>query len=63
MVAGSSLVRGLRCTFFACMTHVVHVGLEFIDTVTLAEGLTLTNQSIGAAAISRGLEGVDGIIG
>ncbi|KAJ7621411.1 acid protease [Roridomyces roridus] len=38
-------------------------GTEVLDTVTLAPGLTITNQSIGVASSSDGFEGVDGILG
>ncbi len=40
-----------------------HTGEEFLDTVTLAPGLVITNQSLGAAIEDRGFDGVDGIIG
>ncbi|KAJ7607163.1 acid protease [Roridomyces roridus] len=36
---------------------------QVLDTVTLAPGLTITNQSIGVASSSDGFEGVDGILG
>ncbi|TFK89413.1 acid protease [Polyporus arcularius HHB13444] len=39
------------------------MGEEFLDTVTLAPGLVITNQSLGAAIEDRGFDGVDGIIG
>ncbi|KAH9930625.1 aspartic peptidase domain-containing protein, partial [Fomitopsis serialis] len=39
------------------------VGTEYTDTVTLGDGLTITEQSIGVAALSRGFSGVDGILG
>ncbi|EKM49034.1 uncharacterized protein PHACADRAFT_107685 [Phanerochaete carnosa HHB-10118-sp] len=38
-------------------------GTEFTDTVTLASGLVITNQSIGVANSSEGFPGVDGIMG
>ncbi|KAI0672095.1 aspartic peptidase domain-containing protein [Trametes maxima] len=38
-------------------------GQEWIDTVTLAEGLTISNQSFGVAVTSNGFEGLDGILG
>ncbi|PPR05338.1 LOW QUALITY PROTEIN: hypothetical protein CVT26_011601 [Gymnopilus dilepis] len=38
-------------------------GTEFIDQVTIAGGLTISQQSIGVASTSEGFEGVDGIIG
>ncbi|RPD60612.1 aspartic peptidase A1 [Lentinus tigrinus ALCF2SS1-7] len=38
-------------------------GLEVIDTVTLAPGLTLHNQSIGVADLAKGFDGMDGILG
>ncbi|KAJ3477060.1 hypothetical protein NLI96_g10724 [Meripilus lineatus] len=38
-------------------------GNEFIDTVTLGSGLTITKQSIGVATRSTGFDGVDGILG
>ncbi|GLB35829.1 putative peptidase A1 [Lyophyllum shimeji] len=38
-------------------------GNEFIDTVTLAPGLVIPNQSIGVATTSSGFQGTDGILG
>ncbi|KAG6865697.1 hypothetical protein C0993_007883, partial [Termitomyces sp. T159_Od127] len=38
-------------------------GIEFIDTVTIANGLVIPEQSIGVALSSSGFEGTDGIIG
>ncbi|KAI8972443.1 acid protease [Trametes punicea] len=38
-------------------------GIEFADTVSLGDGLTVYGQGIGVALSSQGLEGVDGIIG
>ncbi|KAJ7758982.1 aspartic peptidase domain-containing protein [Mycena maculata] len=38
-------------------------GTEFMDTVTLADGLIILNQSIGVAANSTGFAGVDSILG
>ncbi|OSC99237.1 acid protease [Trametes coccinea BRFM310] len=38
-------------------------GEEFTDQVTLAPGLVIQNQAIGAALESQGFDGVDGIIG
>ncbi|KAJ8474569.1 hypothetical protein ONZ51_g7129 [Trametes cubensis] len=38
-------------------------GQQFTDQVTLAPGLVIENQSIGAALDSEGFDGVDGIIG
>ncbi|KAG2067286.1 aspartic proteinase [Suillus decipiens] len=39
-------------------------GTEYLDTVTLGRGLTITKQSIGVASTSSGLrDGVDGILG
>jgi len=38
-------------------------GNEWRDTVTLADGLVIKDQSIGAAYKSTGFEGVDGILG
>ncbi|KAI9070303.1 acid protease [Trametes sanguinea] len=37
--------------------------VEFTDQVTLAPGLVIQDQSIGAAIESQGFDGVDGIIG
>ena len=34
-----------------------------IDQVKLADGLVLPKQSIGAATLSEGFDGVDGILG
>ncbi|KAF8633816.1 hypothetical protein AX15_001229 [Amanita polypyramis BW_CC] len=39
------------------------VGLEVLDAVNIAPGLTLQNQSIGVALLSQGFDGVDGILG
>ncbi|KAJ7182851.1 hypothetical protein C8R43DRAFT_1116470 [Mycena crocata] len=36
---------------------------EFLDRVTLASGLVISNQSIGVATSSEGFDGVDGILG
>ncbi|KAG2076958.1 aspartic proteinase from Irpex Lacteus [Suillus decipiens] len=38
-------------------------GTEFLDTITLGSGVTITNQSIGVASNSSNLTGVDGILG
>ncbi|KAI0356843.1 aspartic peptidase A1 [Trametes cingulata] len=38
-------------------------GEEVFDKIVLANGLTLRNQSIGAAIHSEGFDGVDGILG
>ncbi|TFY59343.1 hypothetical protein EVJ58_g5834 [Rhodofomes roseus] len=38
-------------------------GEEYTDTVTLGDGLTITQQSIGVASSSSGFDGVDGILG
>ncbi|KAG1795693.1 aspartic peptidase domain-containing protein [Suillus plorans] len=38
-------------------------GTEYIDTVTLGSGLTITAQSIGVASTSAGFTSVDGILG
>ncbi|KZT63052.1 acid protease, partial [Daedalea quercina L-15889] len=37
--------------------------VEFTDTITLAPGLSITQQTIGVASTSTGLTGVDGILG
>lgn len=39
------------------------IGLEVTDQITLAPGLTIDGQGIGAAAIAQGFDGVDGILG
>ncbi|EJF59840.1 aspartic peptidase A1 [Dichomitus squalens LYAD-421 SS1] len=39
------------------------IGLEKLCEVTLVEGLTIPEQSVGVAAISKGFNGVDGILG
>ena len=39
------------------------LGEEVTDTVTLAPGLAIANQSIGVAVESEGFTGLDGIIG
>ncbi|KAG2366371.1 aspartic proteinase [Suillus spraguei] len=41
----------------------VSIRTEYLDTVTLGSGLTITNQSIGVASNSSGFTGVDGILG
>ncbi|EMD34570.1 hypothetical protein CERSUDRAFT_125176 [Gelatoporia subvermispora B] len=38
-------------------------GEEYLDTVTVASGLAIQQQSIGAAFISEGMNGADGILG
>ncbi|KAG2130765.1 aspartic peptidase domain-containing protein [Suillus bovinus] len=38
-------------------------GTEYLDTVTLGQGLTIPHQSIGVASSSSGFAGVDGILG
>ncbi|PCH37388.1 aspartic peptidase A1 [Wolfiporia cocos MD-104 SS10] len=38
-------------------------GIELLDQVTLAPGLTIENQSIGVAWVAEGFDGVDGILG
>jgi cathepsin E len=38
-------------------------GTEFIDQVTIANGLVIGQQSIGVASTSTGFNGVDGILG
>ncbi|KAH9921806.1 acid protease [Fomitopsis serialis] len=38
-------------------------GTEYTDTVTIADGLAITGQSIGVASSSSGFSGVDGILG
>lgn len=38
-------------------------GEEVLESVTLADGLTLLNQSIAVAVESVGFDGVDGILG
>ncbi|KAL6304721.1 family A1 protease [Sparassis latifolia] len=38
-------------------------GREVIDQMTLGPSLTIVNQSIGAALLSKGFDGVDGILG
>jgi cathepsin E len=39
------------------------LGEEYLDTVSLGNGLTVKNQSIGVAIESTGFNGVDGILG
>ncbi|OBZ76839.1 Polyporopepsin [Grifola frondosa] len=39
------------------------IGEEYLDTVTLANGLVIKNQSIGVANITEGFDGIDGILG
>ncbi|KAH9934569.1 aspartic peptidase A1 [Epithele typhae] len=41
----------------------IFVGMEVVDQVTLAPGLTLPRQSIGDGLVSMGFSGVDGILG
>ncbi|KAF8264805.1 aspartic peptidase A1 [Lactarius quietus] len=38
-------------------------GTEYLDTVTISYGLSITNQSIGVASNSSGFDGFDGILG
>ncbi|OBZ76214.1 Polyporopepsin [Grifola frondosa] len=38
-------------------------GEEYLDTVTLASGLVIENQSIGVSSFAEGFDGVDGILG
>ncbi|CDO77365.1 hypothetical protein BN946_scf184787.g14 [Trametes cinnabarina] len=38
-------------------------GLEFMDTITVGNGLTIANQPMGFALVSEGFTDVDGIIG
>ncbi|KAG6886398.1 hypothetical protein C0992_004255 [Termitomyces sp. T32_za158] len=38
-------------------------GIEFLDTVTIANGFAIPRQSIGDAVTSTGFQGTDGIIG
>ncbi|KAI0253242.1 aspartic protease [Lactifluus subvellereus] len=38
-------------------------GTEFLDTVTIAPGVVIPGQSIGAASKSTGIDGPDGILG
>ena len=38
-------------------------GREFTDQVTIAPGLVITGQSIGAATLDNGFQGLDGILG
>ncbi|KZS98725.1 acid protease [Sistotremastrum niveocremeum HHB9708] len=38
-------------------------GTEYLDTVTLAPGLVIENQSIGVASTANGFEPADGILG
>ena len=40
-----------------------HIGYEVEETITLAPGLTITDQSIGVATAAIGFQGVDGILG
>ncbi|KAG2357595.1 aspartic proteinase [Suillus spraguei] len=49
--------------FFSGMTYTSIMRTEYIDTVTLGSGLTITKQSIGVASTSSGFTGVDGILG
>ncbi|KDR84345.1 hypothetical protein GALMADRAFT_708895 [Galerina marginata CBS 339.88] len=39
------------------------IGLAVLDKITLAPGLTIANQSLGAAQVANGFDGVDGILG
>ncbi|KAL5501258.1 hypothetical protein ACEPAH_9645 [Sanghuangporus vaninii] len=66
--AGRAYVRTSTSEATGDLTEVTYgsgffIGTEFLDTVTLAEDLVITNQGIGAAAISEGFDGVDGILG
>lgn len=44
-------------------SYTLSLGEEFLDQVTLSNGLVITDQSIGVASESSGFEGVDGILG
>lgn len=39
------------------------VGVEYTDTVSLGDGLTIKNQSIGSADYAQGIAPYDGILG
>ena len=39
------------------------LGTEYLDTVTIALGLVISQQSIGVASNSTGFDGFDGILG
>ena len=49
--------------WLAVAYHPLILGTEYLDTVTLGVGLTLTQQSIGVASSATGFGGVDGILG
>ena len=63
MVQVSSLVWPKNNMFKACSLIRGFLGQEFVDTVTLANGLAIKNQSFGSALLSQGFDDVDGIIG
>ncbi|OCH89114.1 acid protease [Obba rivulosa] len=42
---------------------ITFVGAEFVDTVMLAPGNSIFNQSIGVANFAEGLQGLDGVLG
>ena len=62
MGAASSLVSSTHSSGVIFIPD-VPAGEEVIDHVALDNGLTLWNQSIGAAFFSEGFDGVDGILG
>lgn len=63
---GTGGFSGYECGYciFSCRTCISNLYCTDLDTVTLSPGLTITNQSIGAADTASGFdEGIDGILG
>ncbi|RPD60577.1 acid protease [Lentinus tigrinus ALCF2SS1-7] len=66
--AGQPYVRTTTSVDTGDLVEVVYgsgfvIGQQFLDQVTLAPGLVIQNQSIGAALEDAGFDGVDGIVG
>lgn len=64
MAPGASLVSSAR-KHRIYHAHIFIPGIEYTDSVTIAAGITVLNQSIGVASNSTNLadSGLDGILG
>ena len=62
MVRGSCWVR-VQAKLVGMPPFTLDTGEEWLDEVHLTPGITLTNQSIGAALIAIGFDGVNGVLG
>ena len=61
---GSAFVVGTRIIPFIVPDHSwVCIGQEYIDNVTLSNGLVIEKQSFGSAQFSQGFAEVDGVLG